>query len=341
MIKKLLITITILLLITVGSVGTYVTSYLNKTYEGTDVNFVVENGDTFGKINQRLYNQGLISNTRFFHYMAKYKKVMSKFRAGSYTIAKGSTMSDVLNTLVYGQANLTSITIPEGKNMYEVAKLLDAAGVTKEKDFLDIIQNRDFINQFNISADSLEGYLYPETYRFVPNSPAKVVAKTMLDLFRKKTEDINFSHPFLDKHQVIILASMVEKETGAKIERPSIAGVFTNRLKKRMRLESDPTTIYGIWSRYKGNIKKSDLLEITPYNTYKIPALPQGPISNPSLEAIQAVLSPEQHEYLFFVSKNDGTHVFTKNYGEHVQAVDSFQRNSGARKGKSWRDLKQ
>jgi UPF0755 protein len=341
MIKKLLITITILLLITVGSVGTYVTSYLNKTYEGTDVNFVVENGDTFGKINQRLYNQGLISNTRFFHYMAKYKKVMSKFRAGSYTIAKGSTMSDVLNTLVYGQANLTSITIPEGKNMYEVAKLLDAAGVTKEKDFLDIIQNREFINQFNISADSLEGYLYPETYRFVPNSPAKVVAKTMLDLFRKKTEDINFSHPFLDKHQVIILASMVEKETGAKIERPSIAGVFTNRLKKRMRLESDPTTIYGIWSRYKGNIKKSDLLEITPYNTYKIPALPQGPISNPSLEAIQAVLSPEQHEYLFFVSKNDGTHVFTKNYGEHVQAVDSFQRNSGARKGKSWRDLKQ
>lgn len=341
MIKKLLITITILLLITVGSVGTYVTSYLNKTYEGTDVNFVVENGDTFGKINQRLYNQGLISNTRFFHYIAKYKKVMSKFRAGSYTITKGSTMSDVLNTLVYGQANLTSITIPEGKNMYEVAKLLDAAGVTKEKDFLDIIQNRDFINQFNISADSLEGYLYPETYRFVPNSPAKVVAKTMLDLFRKKTEHINFSHPFLDKHQVIILASMVEKETGAKIERPSIAGVFTNRLKKRMRLESDPTTIYGIWSRYKGNIKKSDLLEITPYNTYKIPALPQGPISNPSLEAIQAVLSPEQHEFLFFVSKNDGTHVFTKNYGEHVQAVDSFQRNSGARKGKSWRDLKQ
>jgi UPF0755 protein len=341
MIKKLLITITILLLITVGSVGTYVTSNLNKTYEGTDVNFVVENGDTFGKINQRLYNQGLISNTRFFHYIAKYKKVMSKFRAGSYTITKGSTMSDVLNTLVYGQANLTSITIPEGKNMYEVAKLLDAAGVTKEKDFLDIIQNRDFINQFNISADSLEGYLYPETYRFVPNSPAKVVAKTMLDLFRKKTEHINFSHPFLDKHQVIILASMVEKETGAKIERPSIAGVFTNRLKKRMRLESDPTTIYGIWSRYKGNIKKSDLLEITPYNTYKIPALPQGPISNPSLEAIQAVLSPEQHEFLFFVSKNDGTHVFTKNYGEHVQAVDSFQRNSGARKGKSWRDLKQ
>ncbi len=341
MIKKLLVAFTIISLITIGSVGTYVTSYLNKTYDGDNMNFVVENGDTFGKINQRLFNQGLISNTRFFHYLAKYKKVMTKFKAGSYTIAKGSTMSDVLNTLVYGQANLTSITIPEGKNMYEVAKLLEAAGVTKEKDFLEIIQNREFISQFNISADSLEGYLYPETYRFVPNSTAKLVAKTMLDLFNKKTEQINFSHPFLDKHQVIILASMVEKETGAKTERPSIAGVFTNRLKKRMRLESDPTTIYGIWSRYAGNIKKSDLLEVTPYNTYKIPALPKGPISNPSLEAIQAVLSPENHEFLFFVSRNDGTHVFTKNYGEHVQAVDSFQKNSGARKGKSWRDLKQ
>ena len=145
----------------------------------------------------------------------------------------------------------------------------------------------------------------------------------------------------MNKHQVIILASVVEKETGAKLERPAIAGVFTNRLKKRMRLESDPTTIYGIWQRYAGNIKKSDLLEMTPYNTYKIPALPFGPISNPSLEAIQAVLHPDTHEYLFFVSKNDGTHIFTKNYQEHLQAVDDFQRNTKARKGKSWRDLKQ
>jgi UPF0755 protein len=108
-----------------------------------------------------------------------------------------------------------------------------------------------------------------------------------------------------------------------------------------MRLESDPTTIYGIWGRYQGNIKKSDLLEVTPYNTYKIPALPLGPISNPSLEAIKAVLNPEDHDYLFFVSKNDGTHVFTKNYGDHSKAVQDYQKNSKARQGKSWRNLKQ
>ena len=108
-----------------------------------------------------------------------------------------------------------------------------------------------------------------------------------------------------------------------------------------MRLQSDPTTVYGIWKRYTGNIKKSDLLELTPYNTYKIPALPQGPISNPSLEAIQAVLEPAEHEYIFFVSKNDGTHIFSRTYQEHNRAVQDYQVNSKARKGKSWRDLKQ
>ena len=247
----------------------------------------------------------------------------------------------VLEILVYGQPNLTSITIPEGKNMYEIAKLLALSNITSEQEFLEVAEHPDFLSQLEIPGPTLEGYLYPETYRFAPNTPAKIVAKTMVDLFNRKTENINFNHPFLNKHQVIILASMVEKETGAKVERPMIAGVFTNRLKKRMRLESDPTTIYGIWKRYVGNIKRSDLLELTPYNTYKIPALPKGPISNPSIEAIKAVLDPEVHEYLFFVSKNDGTHVFTKSYHDHRQAVDNFQRNTKARKGKSWRDLKQ
>lgn len=341
MFKKLLIAIIVVGLLGVAAVGSYVGYFYTKTYQGPDVHFVVENGDAFGKINQRLFTQGLISNKRIFHYMAKYKNVMSKFRAGSYTIPRGSNMMMVLETLVFGQPNLTSITIPEGKNMYEVAKLFAASGITSEEEFLEVVQHPDFISRLKINAPTLEGYLYPETYRFAPHTPAKIVAKTMIDLFNRKTEHLNFEHPFLSKHQVITLASVVEKETGAKIERPAIAGVFTNRLKKRMRLESDPTTIYGIWKRYKGNIRKADLLEMTPYNTYKVPALPQGPISNPSLEAIQAVLNPASHEYLFFVSKNDGTHVFTKNYQDHLKAVDDFQRNTRARQGKSWRNLKQ
>lgn len=317
------------------------TMVFNQSYTGSDKVFVVHNGETFGRINHRLFSNGLIPDKRMFHYYAKYKGVMTKFRAGSFTITKGSNLRQVLDTLVYGQPNLTSITIPEGKNMYEIAKLFENAGITSEQEFLNAVQHPDLISKLSIQATSLEGYLYPETYRFAPNTPAKAVAKSMIDLFNERTKDINFDHPFLNKHQIIILASVVEKETGAKVERPAIAGVFTNRLKKRMRLQSDPTTIYGIWSRYKGNIRKADLLEETPYNTYKIPALPTGPISNPSLAAIEAVLNPEEHNYLYFVSKNDGTHVFSKNYQDHERAVQDYQKNSRARKGKSWRNLKQ
>lgn len=339
--KSLIVLLLVIPLFILGAVGGYITMLFQKSYTGPDKVFSVRNGDTFGRINQRLYEEGLIPDKRLFHYYAKYKNVMTKFRAGDFTIPRGANMSQVLDTLVHGQPNLTSITIPEGKNMYEIAKLLDAAGITSEKDFLEAVQNPDLISKLEIQANSLEGYLYPETYRFAPNTSAKVVAKSMIDLFQAKTKELSFHHPFLNRHQVIILASVVEKETGAKFERPMIAGVFTNRLKKRMRLQSDPTTVYGIWLRYKGNIKKSDLLELTPYNTYKIPALPQGPISNPSLEAIEAVLNPAHHDFLYFVSKNDGTHVFSKTYQDHEKAVDDFQRNAKAREGKSWRNLKQ
>lgn len=340
--KKILITVFVVLpLVAAIGVGGYVYSLLHESYTGPDKSFTVRNGDTFGKINSRLHKEGLIPDKRVFHYYAKYRNVMTKFRAGNFTIPQGSNLIQVLDTLVYGQPNLTSVTIPEGKNMYEIAKLLDASGVTSEQEFLDAVKHPDLLSALEVQAVSLEGYLYPETYRFAPNTSAKAVAKTMIDLFNAKTKDVNFNHPFLSKHQVVILASVVEKETGAKIERPAIAGVFTNRLKKKMRLQSDPTTIYGMWLRYKGNIRKDDLLEMTPYNTYKIPALPQGPISNPSLEAINAVLNPQEHEFLYFVSKNDGTHVFSKTYEDHEAAVQDYQLNSRARQGKSWRNLKQ
>src|SRR5690606_7033548 len=180
-----------------------------------------------------------------------------------------------------------------------------------------------------------------ETYKFAPGTPAQTVAQTLLNEFFKRTEGLDFSTTNLSKHEVVILASIVEKETGAKIERPTIAGVYLNRLKKKMRLQADPTTIYGIWESFDGNLKRSHLFEKTAYNTYKLPALPLGPIANPSFAAIKAVLSPEKHNYIYFVSKNDGTHVFTSTYKEHLKAVDHWQRNIHNRKGKSWRDLEQ
>ncbi len=314
---------------------------MKKPYSGPEVIVTVEIGDTFGKINKRLYDKDIIHNTRLFHYYAKYKDYMNKFRAGSYRIPTGATIPDVLEILVHGTPLLNTVTIPEGKNMYEVASIIERDGITSAESILALAKDPNFVKELGLEGNTLEGYLFPETYSFAAGTPARQVLKTMIDLFNKKTSDINFNHPFLTKHQVVVLASMVEKETGAKVERPAIAGVFTNRLKKKMRLESDPTTIYGIWERYQGNIKKSDLQEVTPYNTYKIPALPVGPIANPSLEAIQAVLNPEQNEFLFFVSKNDGTHIFSKTYKDHAAAVNEWQKKTSNRKGKSWRQLQQ
>jgi UPF0755 protein len=342
MIKKFFIfTFLVLPLFALIALSSYVYFELNKTYQGPQVNFVINNGETFGRINQRLYSEGIISNRRIFHYYSKYLNTLGKFKAGEFTIKSGSNIKEIIYTLVYGQPNLIPITIPEGKNIFEIAKLFDQAGILKEEEFLKSVKDPDLISKLNPGAKNLEGYLFPETYKFAMNSSSKQVIHAMLEVFNKKTTSIDWNHPFLSKHEVIILASIVEKETGAKIERPAIAGVFTNRLKKKMRLESDPTTIYGIWSRYKGNIKKTDLLEKTPYNTYKIPGLPAGPISNPSLEAIQAVLKPETHNYLFFVSRNDGTHIFTENYKSHLQAVENFQKKASSRQGRSWRNLKQ
>lgn len=305
------------------------------------MSFTVRPGEGFSSVNGRLANKGLISDARLFHYYAKFTDKMGSIKAGSYKIQPGQHMGEILDTLVNGVPILTSVTIPEGKNLYEIGKILESNDIVSYKDFVKEAKNQQYLKELGIDAPSLEGYLFPETYKFAPGTPASIVVKTMVDLFNDKTRELNLNSSHLKPHEVIILASIVEKETGAKFERKTIAGVYLNRLKKRMRLQADPTTIYGIWENYNGNLRKKHLLEKTPYNTYKIPGLPLGPIANPSLAAIKAVLDPEKHQYIYFVSKNDGTHVFTSTYKEHLKAVEYWQKNASRRKGKSWRDLKQ
>ncbi|OUR98575.1 hypothetical protein A9Q84_03950 [Halobacteriovorax marinus] len=309
-------------------------------YEGEEKSFIIKPGEGFGKINYRLKKQELISSSKLFYRYNKINNNMSKFKTGNYIIKPGTNMLTIIDILTKGKSVTISVTVPEGKNLFEIAKILSKKSITNAADFIKYAKDPDFVSELGIPASRIEGYLYPETYKFSKNSPAKLVIRTMVHTFQNKTKDIDFSSSALSKHSIIILASVVEKETGASFERPQIAGVFHNRLKKRMRLQSDPTTIYGIWESYNGNLRKRHLLEKTPYNTYKIPALPKGPISNPGLESINAVLNPNSHSFLYFVSKNDGTHVFSKSYRDHIKAVNEFQKNSKNRKGKSWRDLK-
>ncbi|MBT3586929.1 MAG: endolytic transglycosylase MltG [Halobacteriovoraceae bacterium] len=311
-------------------------------YQGPAIQFVVKPGEGFSKINGRLARQGLIQSSKIFYRYCKSKSYMTKFKAGKYQIESGTSMLDIIDLLIKGHSITASVTIPEGKNLYEIAKILEAKKIIKSRiDFINLAKNPEFTASLKIPAKRIEGYLYPDTYRFTPNSNPKQIIKLMVRNFFLKITKVDISATSLDLHSVVTLASVVEKETGAKFERPIISGVFHNRLKKRMRLQSDPTTIYGIWETYNGNLRKRHLQEKTPYNTYRINGLPRGPIANPGLQSLEAVIFPQKHQFLYFVSQNDGTHKFSKTYKEHLEAVTKWQKNRANRKGKSWRNLKQ
>lgn len=310
-------------------------------YSGRPYIFEIKSGESFAKINGRLHRLKLISSAKLFYRFCKTKDLMTKFKTGRYEIRSGFTMLDVITTLTVGRSITTSVTIPEGKNLYEIAEILEKKKICSKDDFIRVAKDADFAKSLNVPADRLEGYLYPDTYGFTKGMPAKEVARVMVSNLVKQIKKLDFSEVpnGLNKHEVLILASIVEKETGAREERPIIAGVYHNRLQRKMRLYSDPTTIYGIWETWDGNLRKKDLQKKTEYNTYRMGGLPKGPIANSGLESIKATLKPAVHNYTYFVSKNDGTHVFTETYKEHLKAVDYWQKNRARRKGKSWRQL--
>jgi UPF0755 protein len=324
--------------ITMAATRVYYIVY-HSTYDGPEVSFSVKPGEGFSSVNGRLGRKDIISNTRIFHRFAQAKGFMTKLKKGDYIIPSGITMDEVAKILIEGKGKTISVTIPEGKNLFQIAEILENKKViNSKKEFIRIAMDKRIATLYKVNGERLEGYLYPDTYHFTKHSDSKEIISIFVRQFFRKTKKLDFSHPKLTMHQLITLASIVEKETGRGIERPRIAGVFFNRLRTRMRIQSDPTTIYGIWENFNGNLRKKHLRAKTPYNTYKINGLPVGPISNPGLKAIQAVLQPEKHKFLYFVSKNDGTHVFSKNLKDHNEAVNYWQKNARNRKGKSWRD---
>jgi UPF0755 protein len=288
-------------------------------------------GTTADGIAHQLHALGLVRHPLVFRLLVLQRGAGARLRAGRYTLVGGQSLQQVLDLLQRGEAERHDVTIPEGRSLEEVAELVASRGVTAAA-FLAEARDPGPVRDLDPQAPDLEGYLFPDTYD-VPRGPegAKVLVRRMTARFRAvmgpRLPQVERSG--LTLRQVVTLASLVELETGRPEERPRIAAVYLNRLRKGMPLQTDPTVIYALRraGRYDGNIRKKDLDLDSPYNTYRRPGLPPGPIASPGLLAVVAVLEPAPVRDLYFVSRNDGSHQFSESLRDHEQAVDRYQRH--------------
>lgn len=250
-------------------------------------------------------------------------------KAGEYSFERPANAFEIHDRLVRGDVFVRSVVIPEGFNMFDVADALQAAKICSRDEFLKIARSDvSLIADLDPQARTLEGYLFPDTYRFSPIQGAHDVAALMIKRFRQATAAIGLTS---DVHRIVTLASIVEKETSVAEERPLVAGVFVNRLAQHIGLATDPSVIYAskLIGKFDGSIHQSDLKLDSPYNTYKYADLPPGPIANPGLESLKAALHPTPTDYLYFVANNRGGHNFSRTMEEHNRNVAQYRRELG------------
>ncbi len=306
-----------------------ISTFLNTPFDpaAENIHFTIAQGQHLSDISTQLEQRSIIANSTYFNYYARFKNADKKLQAGDYVISAADTPKQILNTFLTGRVALSRMTVPEGWDIRQISELLADFVSCSQNEFIALCRDPAYVKSFGIPSDSLEGYLFPDTYFFPGDASCKTIISTMVNHFHTVfTPDMDAQADALGftRHEIVILASIIEKETGDPDERPLIASVFHNRLEKKMRLESDPTVIYGI-PDFDGNIKRIHLRTPTPYNTYQINGFPAGPIANPGRHAILAALYPAQSDYLFFVSKKDSTHHFSRTYPEHHQAVRKYQ----------------
>lgn len=288
----------------------------------------ISKGDSFNKITQNLRDQQIKVDPLWFKFIAYQKKITNKLKAGDYELHQGMTIPDLLSLFVSGKSRQYSITFPEGWTIRQILQSLLENPYLKHT--LKDVDYQTILSRIGANYDHPEGLFFPETYFFEKNNTDISVLKRAYDKMQhvlqqewlQKQENL----PLENAYQALILASIVEKETGVASERHLIAGVFTRRLQKGMLLQTDPTVIYGMGNSYKGNIRRKDLKKPTPYNTYVIKGLPPTPIAMPGREAIHAVLHPAEGNTLYFVARGDGSHEFSASLRAHNNAVNKYQR---------------
>ncbi|MCD6586462.1 MAG: endolytic transglycosylase MltG [Desulfobacteraceae bacterium] len=289
--------------------------------------FKISPGQSFTKITDNLFSQNLISSKIKFKLITRIRKSDRRLIAGEYELSTAMPPLAIIKQLTDGSVRLHRLSIPEGFNISQIAENVAAAGFCNKQSFISAARDEEFVRKINLSASTLEGFLFPDTYYFSNDvSPQQIIGamvarfhQAFLPEWKIRAKEMGFS-----VNEVITLASIIEKETGVASERPIISSVFHNRLKRKMRLATDPTVIYGI-KNFNGNITKKDLKTYTPYNTYMIAGLPPGPIANPGSESIKAALYPAETKYLYFVAKRDKTHYFSSTLAEHNRAVRKYQ----------------
>lgn len=289
----------------------------------------VRRGLRTAAILQQLQKEGVLRDEWIPLVYMKFLRGRDSLKAGVYEFDKPLSAIDVIDKLVRGDVVLASITIREGLDRFAIGKLFAAEGFGTEAEWKKITGEGDLVRDISPEADSLEGYLFPDTYKFDPGTPATTIVQSMVANFRKHWgEEMAFITTGFNPHQTVTLASIVETEAQLPQERPIVASVYVNRVHKRMLLGADPTVIYamklaGTWN---GNIRRADLMTPSPYNTYRTPGLPPGPIANPGLASLRAAAAPATTPYLYFVARNDGSHVFSTNIEEHNRNVEKYQR---------------
>lgn len=305
--------------------------------QGKTVLITVKKGESAKSIGNTLEQQGIIRSSRLFQVLVGVTGVQNSLEAGDYEFDPGLPAVEVVRRIAEGRTASREVLIPEGRRVEEVADILDRSGVVKKQDFLDALVRSRYSEPFlaQTSTADLEGYVFPATYDFFRDEKPADVVDTFLRAFQTNVADkLQLEGQDLTLDQVITLASIVEREAVVPAERPLIASVYLNRMRLGIALQADPTVQYAVaqsadsvqqYGYWKKDLTLDDLKVESSYNTYVHPGLPPGPIASPGLDSIQAVIRPQQTNYLFFVARGDGSHAFAETLEEHLKNVQKYQ----------------
>lgn len=298
----------------------------------TPVIISVSEGATLQRVSRQLSQQRVFEgDSRFFEYGWRFFTPGKTVKAGDYKFEGSITPEQIALRLASGETITVSFTIPEGWNIYQITdRLTKVFEGTSKQEWLKAMRDPRLTKSLPSAPETVEGFLFPETYTFRAKVAPKEVISAMISTFWKnlsKEVVAKGEERKLNLLEVVTLASIIEKETGKAEERPHISSVFHNRMRIGMRLQTDPTVIYGMWEQFDGNIRKKDLKTPTAYNTYVIKGLPPGPIASPGLAALDAAVNPIDTKDLYFVSRGDGSHIFSSNFRDHQKGVYQYQIN--------------